>query len=100
MEQDTNYDEAVADLLAQKNSADGKREDVEVDKRNRNNEMVGIRDSANSTQDQDKWQPNRSTGSQILPQKKQQRSPFAKTAQLGKHQSSSGGIHFGSVTKK
>jgi len=47
MEQDANDDEAVADLLAQKNSADGKWENVQVDERNRNNEMVGIRDRAN-----------------------------------------------------
>ncbi len=40
MEQDTNYDEAVADLLAQKNSTDGKREDVQVDERNRAIEPV------------------------------------------------------------
>ena len=59
MEQDTNYDEAVADLLAKKNSTDGKREDVQVHERNRNNEMVGIGDRANGTQDQRKGQPRR-----------------------------------------
>ena len=52
MEQDANDDEAVADLLAQKNSTDGEREDVQVDERNRDNEMVGIRDRADGPQDQ------------------------------------------------
>jgi len=72
MEQDANSDEAVADSSAQKNCGDAKREYVEVDERNRNNEMVGIRDRANGPQDQHKWQPRRSIGSHILPQKRQQ----------------------------
>ena len=59
VEQDTNDDKAVADRLAQKNSTDGKGEDVQVDERNRNNNVVGIRDRANGTQDQRKGQPLR-----------------------------------------
>jgi hypothetical protein len=69
MEQNANDDEAVADLLAQKNSTDGEREDVQVDERNRNNEMVGIPDCTNGPQDQCKGQPRQSIGSHILPQK-------------------------------
>jgi hypothetical protein len=49
MEQDTNDDKAVADLLAQKNSTDGKRQDVQVDKRNRDYAMVCISNSANGS---------------------------------------------------
>jgi hypothetical protein len=52
MEQDTNDDKAVADFLTQENRAENKREQIEVDKRNRNNEVVGIRDCANGPQDQ------------------------------------------------
>jgi hypothetical protein len=59
MEQDTNDNEAIADRLAQENSTDGKGEDVQVDERNRNNNVVGIRDRANGTQDQRKGQPRR-----------------------------------------
>ena len=80
MEQDANGDEAVADLLAQENSTDGKREDVQVDERKRNNEMVRIRDRADGSQDQYKWQPRRSTGSHILSEKRRQSNPFAKIA--------------------
>src|SRR2546425_208596 len=82
MDQDANDDEAVADLLAQKNSTDGKRQDVQVDQRNRNNEMVGIRDRANGPQDQCDGQPRRSVRSDILPQKGHQRNPLAKTVRL------------------
>src|SRR4029077_12121432 len=60
MEQDTNRDEAIADFPAQENRADTKRENVEVNKRNRNNEMVCIRDRAKRPQDQYEWQPRRS----------------------------------------
>jgi hypothetical protein len=52
-------------------------------KGNRNNEMVGKRDRANGPQDQHKWQPRRSIGSHVLPQKRQQWDSFAKTAQFG-----------------
>jgi hypothetical protein len=69
MEQDTNDDEAVTDLLAQKNGTDRKGENVQIYEGNRNNKMVGIRDSTNGPQDQHKWQPRRSIRSHILPQK-------------------------------
>jgi len=59
MEQDTNDNEDIAGCLAQDNSTDGKGEDVQVDERNRNNNVVGIRDRANGTQDQRKAQPRR-----------------------------------------
>ena len=60
MEQDTNHDEAIAGFPAQEYRANGKREYVEVDKRNRNNEMICIRDRANRPQHQEEWQPRRS----------------------------------------
>src|SRR5882762_2540163 len=60
VEQDTDDDKAVADLVSQKNSTHGKREDVQVNERNRHNEVVGIRDRANGPQDQCKGQPRRS----------------------------------------
>jgi hypothetical protein len=69
MEQDTNGDKAIADFPAQENRADANREYIEVDKRNRDNEMVCIRDRTSRPQDQDKWQPRRPIGSHILPQK-------------------------------
>ena len=69
MEQDTNADEAIADRLAQENSTDGKGEDVQVDERNRNNNVVGIRDRANGAQDQRKGQPRRPIHSYIPSQK-------------------------------
>jgi hypothetical protein len=46
MEQDANRDEAITNLPAQENRSDGKREKVEVNKRNRDNEMVCVRDRA------------------------------------------------------
>ena len=60
MEQGTNDDEAVADLFVQKNRADGDGKDVQVDERNRNNDVVGVPDRAKGPQDQYKWQPRRS----------------------------------------
>jgi len=45
---------------------------VDGGKGNRNNEVVGMRDRANGPQDQHKWQPRRSIGSHVLPQKRQQ----------------------------
>ena len=60
VEQDANCDEAVTNFLAQENRSDGKREKVEVDKRNRDNEMVCVRDRAKRAQDQNERQPRRS----------------------------------------
>src|SRR5579859_164388 len=77
MEQDTDRDEAIADFPAQENCTDGKREDVEVEKRNRNNEVVRIRYSANRPEDQHEWEPRGSVGAHIPPQEKQQRYALA-----------------------
>jgi len=60
VEQNTNGDEAIAEFPLQEDRANAKREDVEVDKRNRENEMVRIRDRANRSQDQHERQPRRS----------------------------------------
>jgi len=60
MEQDTHGDEAVADFPAEENRAYGKREDIEVDKRDRNNDMICICYGSNRPQD-------KSTGSQLPP---------------------------------
>src|SRR5260370_9692338 len=43
MKQDAHRDETVTNYLAQENRSDGKREKVQVDKGNRDNEMVCIR---------------------------------------------------------
>ena len=93
MEQDTNHDEAIVDFPAQENRADTKRENVEVNKRNRNNEMVCISDRAKRPQDQYEWQPRRSICGHLLPQKRPQRSPFAKTAQLRGRRFSGGWLY-------
>jgi len=82
VEQDTRHDKAVTNFLAQENRANGKRQGVEVYKRERNNEMVCICDHGNRCQDQYEWQPRRSIGSQFLPQTGQQWNPFESTAQL------------------
>jgi hypothetical protein len=42
MKQDTQGDEAVADFCAEDNRAYGKREGMEVDKRDRNNDTISI----------------------------------------------------------
>jgi hypothetical protein len=59
MKQDANRDEAITNLPAQENRADGKREKVKINKRNRDNEMVSIGDCAKRTQDQSERQPSR-----------------------------------------
>src|SRR5690349_19439459 len=80
MEQDTCHDKTIADFLAQEDRANGKRQGVEVNKRERNNEMVRVGDPGNRRQDQYEWGPSRSIGSDILPEKRQQKNAFAKTA--------------------
>jgi hypothetical protein len=49
MEQNANDDEVVGDLLAQENSTDGDGKDVQVDERNRNNEVVGMAPKTNTS---------------------------------------------------
>jgi hypothetical protein len=51
MDEDTNRDEAIADLPAQKHRAYAKREDVEVEKRNRDDAMVCICDGGHRPKD-------------------------------------------------
>jgi len=92
MEQDTSGDEGVANSPTQENRAEAKGEYVEVDKRNRDDAMVCIRDRANGPKDQYKWQPRRSIGSHILPQKRQQRNSLAKTVQLDESRFTDGGM--------
>ena len=59
MEQNASYDEGVADLLAQENSTDDKRQSIEVNERERNNEMIRISDPGNRGNDQYELQPCR-----------------------------------------
>ena len=66
MKQDTSGDEAVADFPAEENRAYGKREDIEVDKRDRNNDMICICYGGNRPQDQNDWQPTPSVRSHLL----------------------------------
>src|ERR1700752_1306287 len=77
---DTRNDKAVADFFAQENRADGERQGVKVNKRERNNEMVRIGDPGNRRQSENEWKPRRSIASPILPQKRQQKNALAKTA--------------------
>ena len=57
LKQDTHGDEAVVDFPAEENRAYGKREDIEVDKRDRNNDMICICYGGDRPQDQNDWQP-------------------------------------------
>ena len=94
MEQDASRDEAITNFLAQENRSDGKRENVEVDQRNRNNEMVCVRDGAKCAQDQNKRQPCRSIGGHVFPQDGQESNGFALIAQLCRNRLYYSGIHW------
>src|SRR4029077_7522121 len=82
VEQDANRDEAVTNFLAQENRSDGKREKVEVDERNRDNEMVCVRDRAKRAQDKNERQPRRSIRGHVLPQDGRQCNRFTLISQL------------------
>ena len=85
MEQNTEDNKAVADFLSQKNGTDYKREDVQVNERNRNNDVIGIRDRADGTQNQGKGQPRRTIYGRIFPQKRTQQNALVRITQIGRH---------------
>jgi hypothetical protein len=68
MKQATHGDEAVAHFPAEENRAYGKREGMEVDKQDRNNDMICICHGDNRPQDQNDWQPTPSVRSHLLEQ--------------------------------
>jgi len=49
VEQDTNHNEAVANVLTQEDGTDTERKDVEINERNRDNAMVRICDGGNGS---------------------------------------------------
>jgi hypothetical protein len=60
VKQDANCDKAVTNFFAQENRTEGKGEKIQVDERNRDNEMVCICDRGKRAQDQNERQPGRS----------------------------------------
>jgi hypothetical protein len=88
MKQDANRDQAIAYFSAKENSTDDKGQNVKINKRHRDNEMVGVTDNCNRAQYKYEWQPSRPF--KTLSQETPQPNPLPYIEELSKHRSSYG----------